>query len=150
MNVMASRLMLAGVATTAVVLGVALGAGPAAAATSQTITFAALPNITYGAAPFTVSATGGGSGNPVTFSTPSTACSVNSHNDSTATVTVVSHGSCEVDANQAGNGSFSAAPQVSRTFTIQQATLTVTGSAPNQVYGTTASLGGNITGFQYS
>jgi hypothetical protein len=150
MNIKASRLMLAGLATTAVVLGVVLGATPAAATTSQTITFGGLPNITYGAAPFTVSATGGGSGNPVTFSTPSTACSVNSHNNSTATVTVVSHGSCEVDANQAGNGSYSAAPQVSRSFTIQQATLTVAGAAPNQVFGTTASVGANITGFQYS
>src|SRR4030095_9306883 len=35
---------------------------------NQTITFNALPDKTFGDADFTVSATGGGSGNPITFS----------------------------------------------------------------------------------
>src|SRR5262249_27467303 len=34
---------------------------------SQAITFAALPDLTFGDPPFTVSASGGGSGNPLTF-----------------------------------------------------------------------------------
>src|SRR5206468_5626598 len=54
---------------------------------SQTITFAQPPDRTYGDAPFTVSATGGASGNPVTFSAgPATVCSAGGTNGSTITI----------------------------------------------------------------
>jgi hypothetical protein len=64
-----------------------------------------------------LSATGGPSGNPVIFSVdPSTAsgiCSV-----SGAQLTLIAPGSCVVDANQAGGGTYDAAPQVSKTITV--------------------------------
>lgn len=82
---------------------------------SQTITFNPLGDQTYGAAPFTVSATGGGSGNPVTFSTTSTTCSV-----SGTTVTITGLGSCTITANQAGNSYYDAASPVSSTFVIDE------------------------------
>jgi MBG domain-containing protein len=135
----------------AVVLGVVVGGTAASALTSQTITFGPLSNETYGAGPLAISATGGGSGNPVTFSTSTgSVCSVTSNGDSTGSVSVVHSGTCTVLANQAGNGTFAAAPQVSRSFTINKAVLTVTPSPTNQIYGTTASLGANVTGFAYS
>jgi hypothetical protein len=58
-----------------------------------------------------LSATGGGSGNPVVFSidaaTGPRVCRV-----SGTTVRYTAPGSCVIDANQAGNGSYAAAPQV--------------------------------------
>ena len=51
----------------------------------QTITFAAPANPTYGDAPFTVSATGGASGNPVTFAA-SGACTSGGFNGATITI----------------------------------------------------------------
>src|SRR6185503_12204546 len=65
---------------------------------SQTITFGALAGRTYGDAPFTVSATGGASGNPVTFAA-SGACTAGGTNGTT--ITVVAAGSCTVTASQA-------------------------------------------------
>ena len=73
----------------------------------QSITFSSeVPTHLVVGAAFTVSATGGGSGNPVTFSveTPH-ACSVTG-----GTVHVVGVGTCVIDAQQAGSSSFSPAP----------------------------------------
>jgi hypothetical protein len=97
----------------------------AAAKTSQTISFSAPGGGTVGDSE-PLSATGGGSGNPVVFSvdpnsSPSDACSV-----SGTTVTFVNAGSCVIDANQAGNGAYSAAPQVSQTVSVSPATTTTT------------------------
>src|SRR5207302_3701561 len=89
---------------------------------NQTITFAALTDKTYGAAPFTVSASGGGSSNPVTFGASGN-CTSGGANGSTITITGA--GSCTVTASQAGNSNYNAAPDVARTFTINQATATV-------------------------
>jgi hypothetical protein len=151
MDARPTRSVLAGLAATAAVIGCVLGLteSPAAATTPQTITFGPLADETYGAGPLAISATGGGSGNPVTFSTTSTACTVTSNNDNTGTVFVTGTGTCTVDANQAGGNGYSAAPQVSQSFTIHKATLTVTAAPTNQIYGTTASLGATVTGFQY-
>jgi hypothetical protein len=88
---------------------------------AQTITFAALADRVMTDGGFTVSATGGGSGNPVTFSTGSAACSVTG-----TTVTPISAGTCAIDADQAGNTDYAAAARVSRSFTITLATQTVT------------------------
>ncbi|MGH7175499.1 MAG: MBG domain-containing protein, partial [Minisyncoccia bacterium] len=87
-----------------------------AALSNQTITFGTLADKTYGDANFTVSATGGASGNPVTF-TASGNCSV-----SGTTVHITGAGSCTVTAHQAGNGSYNAAPDVPRSFNIAKAT----------------------------
>jgi hypothetical protein len=66
----------------------------------------------------TLSATGGGSGNPVVFSVDSsTAAGV--CNVAGATVNYTAVGSCVIDANQAGNGTYAAAPQVQGTITVK-------------------------------
>ncbi|MGH7703947.1 MAG: hypothetical protein ACREMO_12700, partial [Gemmatimonadales bacterium] len=78
---------------------------------NQTITFVALANKTSGDAPFTVSATGGASGNPVTFTaSPAGVCTSSGTNGST--ITIVGVGSCTVTAHQAGNSNYNAAPNV--------------------------------------
>jgi hypothetical protein len=84
---------------------------------NQTITFAALSPKLLGDPPFVVSATGGDSGNPVTFSAgPSSICTSGGTNGATITITGV--GTCTVTANQAGNSNYNAAGAVSRTFGI--------------------------------
>jgi hypothetical protein len=96
----------------------------------QTISFGPLPNKTFGDAPLTVNATGGASGNTVTFSsvTPSV-CSV-----SAATVTIVGAGTCTVRASQAGNNNYNAAPNVDSSFTVNKAAATLTLSNLTHVY----------------
>ncbi|MFO1422051.1 MAG: IPTL-CTERM sorting domain-containing protein [Candidatus Competibacteraceae bacterium] len=91
---------------------------------NQTITFNPAPTVVVGGTG-TVSATGGGSGNPVTFSTVSTDCSVDPN---TGVVTGINAGAnnCVIAANQAGNANYNAAPQVTQTFSIGQATTTTT------------------------
>ncbi|RDZ29660.1 autotransporter domain-containing protein [Lysobacter silvisoli] len=93
-------------------------------AASQAITgFAANPAApTY--APngtFSVSANGGASGNPVVFaSTTPAVCSV-----AGSAVTMLAAGNCTLTANQAGNASYTAAPQVTLTVVIGAATPTL-------------------------
>ncbi len=85
---------------------------------SQTITFGALADKTYGDAPFVVSGTGGASGNPVTFSASGN-CTSSGLDGSTITITGA--GSCTVTAAQAGNSNYNAATDVLQTFTINKA-----------------------------
>ncbi len=91
-----------------------LNSVPAAAAlTAQTINFGSLGNLTLGAAPFTISATAT-SGLPVTVTSQTTpVCTM-----SGAMVTLVGAGTCTLRAAQAGNATYSAAPNVDRSFTI--------------------------------
>jgi hypothetical protein len=85
---------------------------------SQTITFAPLPDKTYGDPDFTVSATSG-SGLAVSFGATG-ACTV-----SGTTLHLTGPGSCTVTASQAGNGDYNAAPDVPRTFTVNSPAETV-------------------------
>jgi|GEM_PF-1252961 len=100
---------------------------------SQTISFGANPgpvNFSIGGT-FNAAATGGASGNTVTFSIPvtTTVCSVAGN-----IVTTLSAGTCTVAANQAGNASFNAAPQVTQSITINQASQTISfGANPGPV-----------------
>jgi len=99
-----------------------------AALAAQTITFTtkAPASATYGSS-FPVAATGGASGNAVTF-TSSGACS-----NSGATYSMTSGtGICSVIANQAGNSDYSAAPTVTESVNASPAsqTITFTTSAP--------------------
>jgi probable HAF family extracellular repeat protein len=89
---------------------------------SQTITFGALPNKTFGDAPFNVNANGGGSSKPVTFSAAGN-CSSGGTNGSTITITGA--GSCTVTASQAGDANYNAASNVPRSFTIATASQTI-------------------------
>jgi hypothetical protein len=96
----------------------------------QSIGFDVLPDVVFGQAPFAVTATGGDSGNDVSFAATGTACSVDG-----ATVTVEHAGSCSVTATQAGGGNYAPAPAVTRTFAVTPAasrtTLTAARVAPN-------------------
>jgi hypothetical protein len=109
---------------------------------SQTITFGGLSDKTYGNAPFTVSATGGASGNPVTFSIPFSSrsvCSSGGTNGSTITITGV--GSCTVQANQNGNDNYNNATQVSQSFTVNPLPVIVSG---HRTYDGTATVDHDI------
>ena len=105
---------------------------------SQTLSFD-LGGVTakYGDAPFTVAplATGGASGNPVTFSTETPgACAVTVAGE----VTVTAAGLCTLSAGQAGNTNYTAAVSLSRSFTIATRPLTVTAAGVSKVYDGTA------------
>ena len=95
---------------------------------SQTITFTstAPSNATVGAT-YMVTATGGTSGNAVTFSTMSV-CTV-----SGSTVSFIGAGKCIIDANQAGNADYLTATQVQQAITVGKAsqTITFTSTAPS-------------------
>lgn len=93
------------------------------AATPQLITFGAQASpVNYvqgGTVMISPTAMGGGSGNPIVYSSATPAvCSV-----SGATYTMVSAGICTIAANQAGNATYAAAAQVMQSVTIN-------GSAP--------------------
>jgi hypothetical protein len=89
---------------------------PVAPLTAQTITFAPLASRTLANSPFTVSATAS-SNLAVTFSSQTqSVCTVSGN-----TVTLVTTGPCTIAADQAGNGTYSPAPQVTRTFTVSPA-----------------------------
>ncbi|HEY3324607.1 MAG TPA: LamG-like jellyroll fold domain-containing protein [Planctomycetota bacterium] len=119
---------------------------------AQAITFGALAGKTYGDAPFTVSATGGASGNPVTFSIvngPATATGVNG-----STITVTGAGAVTVQASQAGDANYSAAPNVAQSFNVAQAAQAITfgalvsktfGDAPFTVSATGGASGNPVT-----
>jgi sugar lactone lactonase YvrE len=90
--------------------------------TPQTITGFTPPAALEVGQVITLSATGGGSGNPVVFSIdPASACA-DCATISGTTLTAVSAGSIEVDANEAGNTSYAAAAPVKKTITISTAT----------------------------
>jgi len=84
-----------------------------AGTTAQTIAFGAGPSGIAAGGTGTVSATAS-SGLPVTFTSGTIpVCTV-----SGSTVTGVSPGTCTIAANQAGNAAYSAAPQVTQSFTV--------------------------------
>ena len=100
----------------------------------QTITFNALNAVTYGDAAFTLSASGGASGNPVVFTSSNTnvaACTgVNG-----STVTIIGAGNATITANQAGNAGYNAAAEVSQILVVNQKALTISGvGAADKVY----------------
>ncbi len=103
----------------------------------QVIAFAAPAARTYGDTPFTVSATGGVSGNPVTF-TASGACT--SGGDNGATITIISAGDCTVTASQAGSALYDAATEVTHTATIYRAAPAFSGLTSPAIEAGTASV----------
>ena len=80
----------------------------------QTITFGALASKTFGDPDFAVSATGGASGNAVTF-TASGQCTADTDGDP---VHLTAAGSCTITAHQLGNTNYAAAADVPQTFSI--------------------------------
>jgi hypothetical protein len=85
----------------------------------QTITFAALPDKTYGDPDFKVSATAS-SGLSVSFSASGN-CTVTQNPSGDWIVSLTAAGSCTITASRAGDGNYNAATPVPRTFTINPA-----------------------------
>jgi hypothetical protein len=114
---------------------------------AQRISFSTPPmNPTYGGS-YSVAATGGGSGNTVSFSIDTSsapgACSVSGQK-----VSFTGVGTCIIDANQAGNADYLAAPQARQRLAIHPVTLTVTADPQTMaVGGPIPSLTATITGF---
>jgi hypothetical protein len=80
---------------------------------SQTITFGALVNTTYGDPAFSISATAS-SGLAVAYTT-STPASCGVHG---SIVILLATGTCTITADQAGNANYIPAPHVARSFTV--------------------------------
>jgi formylglycine-generating enzyme required for sulfatase activity/alpha-tubulin suppressor-like RCC1 family protein len=76
-----------------------------------------------------LSATGGGSGNPVTFAVTGGPAGITNGVLSFSTA-----GEVTITASQAGSANYEAAPEVSRTFTVTKATATVTLGNLSQTY----------------
>ena len=91
---------------------------------SQTIDFTAPAGATYLDPPFTVTAGGGASGLPVTFSILSGPATATGENG--ATITLTGAGSVTIRAAQAGNDAYLGAPMVDRTITVVKAAQTIT------------------------
>ena len=101
---------------------------------NQTIIFGAAPSLLVGGIG-TVSATGGASGSPVTFSSSTPAVCVSGGTNG-STVTGVAAGTCTIAANQAGNAIYNDAPQLTQTFSIGKANQTIIfGVAPSLLVG---------------
>ncbi len=124
-------------------------AAPGPVLAPQTIAFGTLADRLLGTAPFTLGATGGGSGNPVVFSsTTTTVCTV-----AGATVTLVATGTCTVRADQAGNAGFAVAPSVPQSFQVAAPAASGTawpgsGGLSGVVAGGTWQFAANSQGFQ--
>lgn len=100
--------------------------------TSQSISFGTAPNLIYGGAAATVSASAS-SGLAVSFSSlTSTVCSVSGNS-----VTPLMAGTCTIAADQAGNGSYSAAPQVTLSMTIAKVIPVISWNNPADVAAST-------------
>lgn len=101
---------------------------------AQSINFAALPARSLTDGSFGVSATGGASGNPVTFSslTPAVCTTTGTHG---STVQLLAGGYCDIAADQAAGLDHAAAPQVVRGFTVRWPQTISFGSVPPMVYG---------------
>ena len=108
----------------------------------QTITFTSTPPspAVYGGK-YTPAATGGGSGQPVTLSidpaSTAGACSING----SGMVSFTGVGTCVIDANQAGNADYQAAPTAQQTITVPQEAPVLTWPKPGNI-----TLGTALTG----
>jgi hypothetical protein len=116
-------------AATAVTQGLTVGKA------SQSITFGALASKTFGDAQYTISATGGASGNAVIFtsSDPTIATCTGATG---STITILKPGNCTIYANQAGNDNYVAASQVSQSLVVNSAAQTINfGALTSKTFG---------------
>jgi PKD repeat protein len=125
---------------------------------SQAITFTspAPSPASVGGPTYTVAAKGGGSGEPVTFTidpTTNTKCSI-----AGSVVSFTGAGTCRIDANQAGNANYNAAPQEQQTVEVGKGAqaITFTSSPPSlasvggPTYTPTATGGGSGLGVTFT
>jgi CSLREA domain-containing protein len=109
---------------------------------SQTITFDAIPDKTFGDADFTINATAS-SGLPVSFGNiQGSSCTVTGN-----TVHINSAQRCMITATQLGDSNYNGAPAVSRTFEIAQATtsVAVSSSANPSAFGQSVTFTATVT-----
>ena len=116
---------------------------------SQTISFTSTAPATavVGGPTYPVSATGGASGNPVTFTIDASASSVCAISGSTVSFTGL--GTCVIDANQAGNTNYAAAPQAHQSFAVSAGSATTCSSWQN-CHGNATDLNQGLFGSLYS
>ncbi|GAA1531445.1 hypothetical protein GCM10009827_056460 [Dactylosporangium maewongense] len=101
--------------------------GQPSAPGAQTIDFPAPGDVVYGVAPFPAGAAAS-SGLPVTLAAAG-ACTVSGD-----TVTVTAVGACTLTASQAGDGTYTAAPPVTRVFQVAKAPVSVALAGLTQTY----------------
>jgi sugar lactone lactonase YvrE len=113
--------------------------------TPQTVSFAALPNVTYGAAPIALSATAS-SGLAIIYSSITGPAVL-----SGSTLKIIGAGQVSITAYQFGSSTYAAATPVTQSFTVAPAPLTVTANnasravgAPNPTF--TYTLNGFVAG----
>jgi len=98
----------------------------------QSISFPAIPNKIYGDAPFVPAATAS-SGLPVSFTVVSGPATINSQ---TNLLTITGTGAVTVLANQSGDNTYDTAASVTRSFTVNKASQTISFNAiPDQNFG---------------
>ncbi|MEI8087043.1 MAG: YDG domain-containing protein, partial [Paludibacter sp.] len=117
-------------------------------AASQTITFGALSAANYGDGTSVLSASGGASGNVVTFTSSNDLVATCTGTNGT-TLTIVGAGSCNINADQAFSTNYSVATQVPQSLTVNAKALTIgSASATSKMYnGTNAAvITGTLTG----
>ena len=106
----------------------------------QTITFAPPATATFGDTPITLNATGGPSGNPITYTVTGPGTLAGN------ILTLTGAGNVIVTANQAGNARYPAASAVAGTIVVGQAAQTITFPMPSPTSGsstiTLAATGG--------
>lgn len=109
---------------------------------SQTLTFASISDQVYGTSPFSVSVSTD-SGLTISLSSDDTSvCTV-----SGTTVTIVSVGTCELEATQSGNGTYLAATAVTRSFSVTAKPITMSVTISDKTYDglSSATLSGTPT-----
>jgi large repetitive protein len=102
---------------------------------SQTITFGSLSAKSYSSETFTVSATSSASLTVVFTSASQSVCTTSGVSGST--ITLLSVGTCVINANQIGDANISPASQVSQNFIVNPRAITVTADVKTKVYGAT-------------
>jgi YVTN family beta-propeller protein len=113
---------------------------------SQAITFTstAPSGAVVGGPAYPVTATGGASGNPVTFSIDASSTSGCALSGTTVSFSGPG-GTCVVDANQAGNTSYNPAPQVQQSFSVADTDLALHGVPGNSTVDATGPSGAVVS-----
>src|SRR6202041_3877384 len=91
----------------------------------QTISFSPSSPVAYGVPPITLSATGGASGNPVTFSITSGSGFGSLSGANNSILTITGAGTITIAANQAGNTDYSAATEVTASIVVAHLSQTI-------------------------
>jgi hypothetical protein len=115
---------------------------------NQTITFNTLADVTYGDAPFALTATASSDLTVSYVSSDTTVATI-----SGSTLTIVSAGTITITASQGGDDDYNPAPSVQQTLVINPAELTLTGpTAADKIYdgSVDAVISGTLTGVLFS